>query len=235
MYGHAQTMKLPVGGAVWLSQEEVSNFEIQKVDLEGEFCFIVECDLLYPEALHISHSNLPLAPEVIEVNDSNLSPYSKTALIETEGQSKYKDTKLVSHFFPRTKYVLHAKNLRLYVELGMVVKKVHRVLRMKQDNFIASFIAQCTKARQNSKTKFEGDQFKKLANSCYGKCLENVRDYSIVKLHNNRESLLRSVNSVTFKNYTILDENLVQASHTPLKVYHNKPIFVGFTILELVG
>lgn len=235
LYGHAQTMKLPVGGATWLEKEEISSFKIEDIDLEGDYCYIIECDILYPEKLHIKHNNLPLAPEVIQVNETNLSPYSLEALLLTENKVKYKDTKLVSHFHPRRNYVLHAKNLKLYVDLGMKIVKIHRILRMNQVNFIAPFIDICTKARQSSKTKFEGDQFKKLANSCYGKCLENVRDYSMVKLHITKSSLLKAVNSINFKNYVILEENLVQTSHVPLKIYHNKPIFVGFAILELVS
>jgi hypothetical protein len=52
--------------------------------------------------------------------------------------------------------------LKLYVDLGLKIEKISRILKFKQSNFIAPFIEKCTLSRQNSKTKFEMDQFKKL-------------------------------------------------------------------------
>lgn len=156
--------KLPVGGLRWLSRKEMSRFNIETVDLNGDTGYILECDLLYPENLHKSHSNLPLAPELLEVGYKDLSPYSKKALLATEGHKNYKDVKLISSLLNKDKYILHGKNLKLYLQLGMKLKKIHRIVEFKQEAFIAKFIEMCTLARQKSKSKFEGDQFKKLAN-----------------------------------------------------------------------
>jgi hypothetical protein len=92
-------------------------FDIDKVNLDGKYGYIVECDLTYPKKLHDLHQNLPLAPEVLEVNFNSLSPYAKKALLESDGQKKYKDVKLMATFQKRENYVTHFKNLKLYLDL----------------------------------------------------------------------------------------------------------------------
>jgi len=131
-------------------------------------------------------------------------PFLKDYYTTLENNKKYKDVKLVATFHPRVEYVTHFKNLKLYLQLGMKLKKIHRVLKFRQENFIAPFIEQCTLSRQLSKTKFEQDQFKKVANSVYGKTIQNVRNYIEVKLHKNLSSLQRAISSHTFKNYSII-------------------------------
>lgn len=123
---------------------------------------MVECDLKYPKKLHDLHQNLPLAPEVLEINFDSLSPYAKKALLESDGKQKYKDVKLMATFQERKNYITHSKNLKLYLDLGMKLKKIHRVLSFRQEKFIAPYIEKCTLARKNSKNKFQMDQFKKL-------------------------------------------------------------------------
>jgi hypothetical protein len=65
--------------------------------------------------------------------------------------------------------------------------------------------------------------------------MQNVPDYIIVKLHSTEESALKAVSKHTFKNQIILDENLIQTNHSFPTVFHNKPIAIGVTILELVN
>jgi len=162
LYGHAQMMKLPISDFEWMTPDEIENFDISKAYLDGDIGYIVECDLHYPKKLHNKHSNLPLAPEVIEIGFENLSPYAKNALLESDNKKKYKDVKLTSTFHDRIDYVVHGKNLKLYLDLGLQLVKIKRILKFKQDTFIAKYIQKCTNARQKSQTKFETSQFKKL-------------------------------------------------------------------------
>jgi len=160
-------MKLPISDFTWLTEEEISKFDILKTDLDGDIGYIIECDLHYPKKLHNKHSNLPLAPEVIEISYENLSPYAKKALLDSDDQKKYKDVKLTSTFHDRIDYVVHAKNLKLYLELGMKLINIKRILKFKQDTFISKYIQKCTNARKKAQTKFEISQFKKLVRIKY--------------------------------------------------------------------
>lgn len=205
----------------------------KNIDTESPTGYILEVDLSYPKNLHLKHDNFPLAPENIRVKYKNLSPYAKRSLVECGNSKRFDDVKLSATFHKRKNYVIHFKNLKLYLNLGMELKKIHRILSFKQENFIAPFIEKCTVNRKASKTKFEQDQFKKVANSTYGKTIQNVRNYLNVKLHVKPKSLLKSIANPTFKSFTIIDENLVQTNHFTPTILHDKPIFVGFTILEL--
>jgi hypothetical protein len=155
-------MKLPISHFEWMTEEEIENFDISKQDLDGDTGYILECDLHYPKKLHNKHANLPLAPEVVEISFENLSPYARNALLKSDNKKKYKDVKLTATFHDRIDYVVHGKNLQLYLNLGMKLTKIKRVLKFKQDTFIAKYIQKCTSARQKSQTKFETSQFKKL-------------------------------------------------------------------------
>jgi len=162
LYGYAQMQKLPSGEFQWLDNDQIEKFDIDKVNLDGKYGYIVECDLTYPKKLHDLHQNLPLAPEVLEVNFNSLSPYAKKALLESDGQKKYKDVKLMATFQKRENYVTHFKNLKLYLDLGMKLKKIHRILKFRQKKIIAPYIEKCTAARQKATSKFQMDQYKKL-------------------------------------------------------------------------
>ena len=117
----------------------------------------------------------------------------------------------------------------------MKLKKIHRILMFKQDSFLEPFITKCTNERKKAKTVFEKNQYKKISNSCYGKTIENVRDYINVKIHTNEKSFKKAMSKHTFKTFSIIDENLVITSHRLPSIIHNKPYAVGFTILEYVS
>jgi len=154
--------KLPLNNIQWLNEDEIKSFDVLNINVKGDIGYILEVDLEYPSNLHKKHSNFPLAPETIEINYENLSPYAKKALEDCNNTKKYTDSKLCATFNNRKKYIVHIKNLQLYLKLGMVLKKIWRVLSFHQKAFIAPFIAKCTYERQKSTTKFEQDQFKKV-------------------------------------------------------------------------
>lgn len=163
LYGNAMMQKLPKSDFRWLTEGEIEDFDINSVNIDGDFGYILECDLKYPREIHNNaHNCLTLAPECLEITDSNLSPYAKEALIASGCKEKYKDAKLVATFFDRQNYVLHFKNLKLYLDLGMTLKKIHRILVFRQEAFIAPYIEMCTLARKNSSNIFDISQFKKL-------------------------------------------------------------------------
>ena len=85
----------------------------------------------YNEKLHDLHNDYSLAPEEIKVAKDMLSDYCG------EIKSKYNISigqvhKLIPTLNNKEKYVLHYRNLQLYMDLGLKVKKVHRALEFNQ-------------------------------------------------------------------------------------------------------
>ena len=93
--------------------------------------FFLEVDLEYPEELHCLHNDYPLAPEKILVSDQMLSPYCKE-LKESQNNTSGRVHKLIPKLMDKEKYLLHYKNLQLYLKLGLRLKKIHRVLEFTQ-------------------------------------------------------------------------------------------------------
>ena len=48
--------------------------------------------------------------------------------------------KLVPNFFDKGKYVLHYENLKLYLSLGLKLKKIHRVLEFNQSQSLKPYV-----------------------------------------------------------------------------------------------
>jgi hypothetical protein len=224
---------LPYDGLQWMERRQFEKIDWSLIDTEDYIGYILEVDLKYPKHLHNLHSNFPLAPENIEISFNNLSPYSQNVYFDLKKKKKFKEKKLLSTLQPKYNYIIHFKNLKLYLQLGLKLTHIHRVLRFHQKKILAPFIEKCTEARKASKTKFEQDQFKKIANCCYGKTIQNVRNYSKTIFARNLDTLKKHTASIFFKSFNIIDENLVQINLLNKKIVHDRPTFMGFTILEL--
>lgn len=118
-----------------------------------------------------------------------LSEYQKELLDERKLD---KSRKLVPNLYEKKEYVLHHKNLELYLSLGLVLEKIHRVLAFDQTPWMKPYIAKNTELRKNTKSTFEKDLFKLMNNSVYGKTTENLRkriDFKLVK--SSEEEMIR--------------------------------------------
>ena len=158
---------------------------------------ILEVDLEYPEELHNIHNDYPLAPEKVKVTESMLSEYCQT-ISEKYGISTGLVHKLIPTLSKKEKYVLHYRNLQLYIDLGLKVTKVHRVLEFNQSPWLKQYIDFNTEKCKNAKNAFEKDFFKLMNNSVFGKTMENIRKRVDVRLVTDEKKLLKYVSKPTY-------------------------------------
>ena len=91
---------------------------------------------------------------------------------------KKKTVRLAPNLYDKKKYVVHGRNLKFYVEMGMIIKKIHRVLTFKQSKWLKDYIDFNTQMRAMATSGFEKDFYKLKNNSVFGKTQENLRNRS---------------------------------------------------------
>lgn len=90
-----------------------------------------------------------------------------------------------------------------------------------------------TVQRKNASNSFEKDFFKLLNNSVYGKTLENVRNRINVRLVQEEKKLRKLISSPAFHAYKIFNENLVGVHMQKISITLNRPIYTGFSVLDI--
>jgi hypothetical protein len=233
LYGWAMTQSMPYGGFRWISPEEFilrSYEELCSNQLEKGY--IVECDIAYNSDLHDIHNDYPYCPEQMLINPEMLSEYSLNAATR-DGSKSGKFTKLIPNLNNKEKYVIHERNLRQAVDAGLKITKIHRVLEFSQKPWMKPYIDFNTEMRKQAKNDFEKNFYKFMNNSPFGKTMENVRKRVNVKLITDEKKLTRYVSKPTYISSKIFTENLVAVHSLKEKLTLNKPVYVGFAILDI--
>ena len=232
LYGWAMNEPLPYRGFRFLTKKEISEFCLNSISENSIIGYILEVDLEYCKELHNSHSDYPLAPEKLEISSDMLSKYCSD-IANKYGVKAGGVNKLFPNLRDKVKYVVHYRNLQYYLSLGMKLVKVHRILKFKQSNSLKEYIEFNTKKRQESTDELNKAFLKLLINCVYGKSMEIIRKRINVKLINNSKDYLRCVSKPNFFSQKIFDKNFIAVHQIKYVLTLNKPIYVGFSILEL--
>ena len=206
LYGWAMSKKLPTDGFEWMTEDELENWR--------NIPCIVEVDLEYPVDIHDLHNDYPLAPENIIPPDSNVK-------------------KLIPNLNNKKRYVVHHEALKLYESFGLKMTKVHSGIKCKESAWLKPYIDLNTKLRTQATNGFEKDFFKLMNNSVFGKTIENIENRVDMKLVCDQEKAIKLAAKPYYDRTTIFDENLVAIHMKRTKVFYNKPIYLGMSILDI--
>ena len=202
LYGWAMSQCLPTGGFRWMTEKQIQKVYLAACTEERKKGMFLEVDLEYPKESHEMHNDYPLTAEEIKVTKEMLSPHCKN-IQEQFGISIMQVAKLIPTLASKTNYVLHYRNLQLYLSLGIKLKKVHRVLEFNQSPWLAQYISFNIQKRMNAKNAFEKDFYKLMNNLVYGKTCENIRRRVDVRLVTNQKKLFKLVSKPTYVNSKI--------------------------------
>ena len=211
LYGWVMSQPLPTHGFEWVKDISLDQVhEILKSNSKKGYIFDV--DLECPKHLWKLHNDYPLAPEPIKVDGVE---------------------KLISHLRPKKHYVIHYKNLKQYLDMGLELKAVHRAISFEQSPWMEPYIRKNTELRKGAKNEFEKDFFKLMNNSVFGKTIENLRKRQSIKLVDSRKAALKEIKKPNFERATMFDKKLVALHMQKTEIYFNKPVYVGQAILDL--
>ena len=233
MYGYALKQCLPEKDFRWLTKGEIKNLNVENIEDDDDTGYILECDFEFPESVHDRLKDFVPLLEKMEVAPAHWSPYMMKQFAKTCKPFKAEPEKLTSHFGPRRHYVIHYVHLKLCLELGINLKRIHRVLAFTQSTWMAPYIDECTRQRQLASSSFESNYWKGLVCSCYGKTVEDVTKRAKVSLITSRLQFLRASRKLNFKSFNIYDPHFAGMVMKQQIIYMNKPIQVGYTVLEI--
>lgn len=230
LYGWAMSQHLPVGNYAWGRLELYTEKYIKNMLPDSSRGCVLEVDLEVPVELHDYFNDYPLAPESCI---GEYSPLMKNIMEKFEISQSAQTKKLISNLHNKTKYVLHYRNLQLYLSLGLKLTNVHRVLEFDQSDYLSKYIEFNTKKRAESKNDFEKDLFKLFNNSIFGKTCENIEKRIEVTMCIDSNKFLKNVSKPHFKNFKIFSEGLIACEMSKTQIKYDKPMIVGMCILDL--
>jgi hypothetical protein len=138
----------------------------------------------------------------------------------------------VPHLMDHKNYVIHYRNLKFLVSLGIVITKVHKVLTFKQKAWLAPYIEFNTEKRKEAKNEFEKDFFKLMNNAVFGKTMENVKNRMQLHLTTNHENAVKWFSKINFKDSKCFNGlNMIEMYKQEIE--YNKPVYVGTSVLDL--
>ena len=249
LYGWAMVQHLPIDGGKWV--DDLTQF----VDGDGKFiidsvlglpddadyCYFLEVDLHIPHELHDKFNDYPLAVRSETPNPEDYSPLQRE--MKKDLSSGKPTMKLLGTLTDKTKYLVHSRMLKFYIEQGIVVTKVHRVAEFQQRQWLKPYIDGNTRKRAAcGKNKFLRDLYKLLNNSMFGKTMERVREHQDVRFVSSGgrsiEKQQRRLNKLTSSpfctGWNVIAEDELSIVHLRKSTVNlNKSVQVGFAVLEL--
>lgn len=225
LYGKAMSLYLPENNFRWIVDEEFERLSAKETILnlsaDSETGYMFEVFLEYPKELHDKHNDLPFCSENKKVGNSKLP-------------------KLIADFSEKESYRIHYRTLQQCLSEGLVLKKVVRILGFSQSDWLSKYILKNNRMREVATNDFDKDFYKLLNNSVYGKTMENIdkrRDVKIVtnwgKTNRNRLGAKSLIARPNFNSLSIFADNMVAIQLDRVSVTYDKPIYLGFTVLEL--
>ena len=99
---------------------------------------IYEVDISIPKELHYKFKDYPLCPEIKSIPENNLSEHQ--IYLNNKLNIKYneKDKKLTLDLSAKKNYnnKIYYKNLEYYMQLGIKIDKVHKILTFDEKPFL---------------------------------------------------------------------------------------------------
>ena len=108
----------------------------------------------------------------------------------------------------KNNYVVHYRNLQQCLELGMKLKKIYRILKFKQNDWMKPYIDFNIQKRKEAIKEADKNHSKRLNNAVYGKTMENMRKGIKIRIVENSQDFSKYTSKPTCVNWIKFKNNL---------------------------
>ena len=156
-------------GLSWQATLKTTDVQLNLLTDLYIYVYFIKCNVSlicisgYPQDLRKDHL---IALECLQIEENILNEY-QWHLLQEEGFNK-SPPKLVPNLRNKTNYIIHYRNLKLYLELGLRLTIVYRVLLFDQLPWLKNYINFNIRQRIAAKNH-ERDFFKLMKNAVFSK------------------------------------------------------------------
>ena len=229
LYGHSMSQYLPYDEIKF--DNNIKLEDILNTPDNSDIGYFIEVDLIYPNNIKEITKNFPCAPMNKKIDPDNFIDFMKVIKPDTYIQTK----KLICDWSDKKNYLIHYRMLKFYIRHGMVVDKVHNIISFKQSKWLEKYISFNTQKRNKAKNDFEKVFYKLLNNAFYGKTMENVRNRLKIKFikKDDDKEIIKQQSKLIFNGIHKSYENCDSYTFKQNEVLMDKPLYLGFSVLEL--
>ena len=112
------------------------------------------------------------------------------------------------------------------------MKKVRRVIKFNQEDWLKPYIEMNNELRQEAKTDFEKDVFKLMNNAVFGKTMKNERKHRDIKVVTTEMRRNYLVSEPNYHAKKFFAENVLAVEMKKTQILMNKPVYLGLSILH---
>ena len=228
LYGHSMSEPLPYDEIKFDNNVDLE--DILNTPDDSDIGYFIDVDLTYPDNIKEKTKNFPFCPEK-KFNPDNFNDYMKEIKSDTYIQTK----KLLCDWSDKKNYLVHYRMLKFCIRHGMIVERVHNIISFRQSRWLEKYIIFNTQKRNQAVNDFEKDFYKLLIKAFYGKTMENVRNRLKIKFieKDDYREIIKQQSKLTFNGIHKSYENCDSYTYKQNEVLMDKPIYLGFSVLEL--
>ena len=229
LYGDSMSQPLPYDETKYDNNNKLE--DILNTPDDSDIGYFIEVDSEYPNNVKEKTKKFLFCPENRKIIPDNFNDYMKEIKPDIYIQNK----KMICDWSNKKNYLVHYRMVKFYLRHGMIVDKVHNIISFRQSRWLKKYINFNTQKRNQAVNDFEKDFYKLLNNAFYGKTMENVRNRLKIKFvkKNDYREIIKQQSKLTFNGILKSYENCDSYTFKQNEVLMDKPIYLGFTVLEL--
>ena len=196
---------------------------------EGKLFGYVECDIEVPGKLRSKFDNFPPFFKNTLVSKSDIGDYAEVERLLSQPRKNLITSFALQNGTPITPLLL------FYLQLGLVVTKIHRFVEYTPKTCFNSFVQAAVDARrkgdENPNSSVAAETMKLLANGSYGYQILDRSRHTVTKYLTD-EKTQAAITSKLFKKLDQVNNSLYEDEVSKVQIEHKELIILGFFILQ---